>query len=146
MKEYENWLLKTFNIQVTEENKKYFFGVVQINMCNNDYCSNVLAFKGDPLISFMVCDRTMENKKLTNDRKLTNFTLAKESMISDKLFERIFIYYDMKRFTDHNASNNISEKAMSSCIEALIYATYKSFDIDRAWSIFTKLIKDTKTL
>lgn len=136
--EYIKWLSDNFDIKVTEENKEYFHGVISTDNCQGNYCSNVLAFKGDPLISFMVCDRNMDDINLTSDRKLTDFTSEKEKYISDDKFAKIFDYYQMSKFTNHNTSNEIGKKVKSSCIEALIYAVYKSFNIDKAWEVFKK--------
>ena len=142
--EYTKWLLEKFNIKITEKNQKYFYGVIAVNLCNNNYCSNVLAFKGDPLISFMVCDKSMDNEKLTNDRKLTNFTIKKEYLISDNFFVEIFDYYNFSNFTDHNGSNQVGKEVKSACIEALIYACYKSFDIEKAWDVWSKILQDIR--
>ena len=140
--QYKKWLLETFNIEVTKNNEKYFYGVISVHFCNNNYCSKVLAFKGDPLISFMICDRSMDEIKLTNDRKLTNFTRQKEYFITDDFLANTFNHYELQRFTDHNDANPVGQDVKSACIEALIYATYKSFDIKKAWEVWNIILKD----
>jgi hypothetical protein len=80
----------------------------------------------------MICDRSMDEIKLTNDRKLTNFTRQKEYFITDDFLANTFNHYELQRFTDHNDANPVGQDVKSACIEALIYATYKSFDIKKA--------------
>ena len=131
-KKYKDFLIDTFKIKLNKQNEKYFYGVISVNNpINNEYCSRILAFKGDPLISFMVCDREMEGMTLST-RSLSTFTEIKVSKISEKLFASIFDKYGFERFTDHNNSNRIGRKNKSSCIETLVYAIYKSFDIEFA--------------
>ncbi|MGL4343188.1 MAG: hypothetical protein ACRCRZ_01275 [Metamycoplasmataceae bacterium] len=129
---YYNWLEKEFDIVVdSDEKKEYFNGVINVNECNDDYCSSILAFKGDPLISFMVCDRKMDGIKLTPDRKLTYFNSEKEKFIGDNLFIEIFNKIKMSDFTNHNKSNQIGKEVKSACIEAFIYAIYKTYDMKK---------------
>lgn len=142
-KEYKDFLIDTFKIELNKENEKYFYGVISVNNpINNEYCSKILGFKGDPLISFMVCDREMDGMTLGTGQKLLEFTKIKESKISDKLFASIFDKYGFQRFTDHNKSNRIGKKIKSSCIEALVYAIYKTSNIEFTWECFKKMLSD----
>ncbi len=139
---YINWLLEEFNIELNEKNEKYFYGAVDINITYGLYSSRVLAFRGDALITFLVCDRNIIKVNADYDGKLTELQNKKQKLIGETFFIEVFEHYEMSRFTDYNESNPLGKKAKSSCIEAFIYAIYKSFDIERAWQVWSKILQD----
>ena len=80
---YINWLLEEFNIELNEKNKKYFYEAVDINITYGLYSSRVLAFRGDALITFLVCDRNIIKVNADYDGKLTELQNKKQKLIGE---------------------------------------------------------------
>ena len=139
LKEFKTFMKEKLEIEINECNEDVFLSAFkQRKDYNSKNCSfEVFKLKGDALLGLLACEKYIDNYSTES-----NPTAVKEKYVGNKKLQSIFDKLKLEKYFSYERSNEIGKHNKSDCIEALLYATYCAFDMEKASKVLDLLFEN----